>query len=163
MALATRRMLDLVDNFSLLGTPRAALLRGGRVTVSTTPEPLPILGAAPCVVGIAIAHYCHLLVLLLCRVTMALRSLLAAETLRRLLSGYHVLSDTWQKIGLPAVLDSCAVHFHLKLTALQLLWVYWVLTLRDVVLVVQLRDVRLETFDHLRTPYVIAYHHRLFV
>lgn len=110
----------------------------------------------------------------LCRV-ISLRSLLATETLGRLLSKYHILSDARQKIGLhisisnfmilwmPIVLTSCAVHFHFKFTALQFLRVYWVLTLRNIILVVQLRDVWFQAFYHLWPSYVVTDHHGLFV
>ena len=98
----------------------------------------------------------------LCRV-ISLRSLLATETLGRLLSRYHILSNARQKISLPIVLTSCAVHFHFKFTALQFLRVYWILTLRNIILVVQLRDVWFQAFYHLWPSYVVTDHHGLFV
>ena len=60
------------------------------------------------------------------------------------------------------MLSTRSVHFHLKLATFELLRVDWILTLRNVAMVLELGDVGFEAFNHLWTN-IIADHHRLFI
>ena len=85
--------------------------------------------------------------------------------MRRLLRVNHVLGDVGEQIGLPVMviqlLSVHAIDFHIKLTTLEPLRVNWVLTLRNVALVMQLCDVGFQAFDHLRRAKVVAPNDRL--
>ena len=95
----------------------------------TPSEPLSIFRAATNVVTI-------LLNLHVLRILVAARSLLACcKALRDLFGRDHILSNVWQQVSLAIVLAGSTMNFHIKLTAFQLLRMYWVLALRNIILV----------------------------